>query len=318
MASQLPSKKRGRGVASSKAIDAPVLSISSTHGHGLALKSTRSVTNAPLNSGTTPSNEELTSRLAESFGASWNAFNDIFLRKGRARSDEEIWITGTQRRLNSLLNRLHSQEASKISTSLPLFIAYHPALHVSVAHEGGLPGFSSSFLAQYTSCTYNAGAFSPPFDAKEVAPQSQSHASARRRTTFKYLSDLIHELECQGTFVVAMYYNDENELCFYKTAEFDLCSTEDSGTFFNDLVIGLIVNTAADTIFLNFLVLFQVAKLGQLRKQPHNIMHLAQQKRCKPMRVALTLVTSHQDPMKFTFLVWPPFYLVGWRPRLQN
>lgn len=81
MASQSPSKKRGRGVASSKAIDAPVLSISplSTHGHGLALKSSRSVTNAALSSSALPSNEELVSRLAESFGPSWNAFKHIFL-----------------------------------------------------------------------------------------------------------------------------------------------------------------------------------------------------------------------------------------------
>lgn len=129
-----------------------------------------------------------------------------------------------------MLSRLHNQESKKISTALPLLIVYHPALDISVSHEGGCPGFSASFLAQHTSCKFNAGAFSPPLDSTQVAAPQLSHASARLKTTFKYLSDLIKDLEGQGSFIVAMYYNDKNELSFYISEAFKLNSIEASGS----------------------------------------------------------------------------------------
>jgi hypothetical protein len=235
-----PTKKRGVGVASKKAFDAPRLSISpiSSLGNGLALKSSRSVASAPLGLDTTPSNEDLISRLTESLTASWVSFVRIFIRKGgNIRSNEEKWLSDYQSRISAMLSRLHNQETSKITTTLPLLIAYEPVLDVSVSHEGGCPGFSTSFLAHHTSSAFNAGVFSPPLDSTQAAAQSVLHASERAKTTFKHLFDIVRYLEGQGTYIVAMYYNDKNELCFYKSEAFDLGSRKVSGAFHNHFVI---------------------------------------------------------------------------------
>ena len=233
MPSRSPGKKRGRGVANNKPADATALTISptSTLGNGLALKSSRSVMSAPLHLEANPTAEQLITRLADSLAPSWESFVRMCVRnrKSRARSFEEKWLAETQSRVGALLSRLHSQETAKISTALPLFIAYDPVLEVSVCHEVGLPGFSAPFLAQHTSCKFNAGAFSPPMDSTQSAPQSLSHASDRFKTTLKYLSDLIKDLEAKGAHIVAMYYNERNELRFYRTSAFKLSCTETPG-----------------------------------------------------------------------------------------
>ena len=227
------SRKRGRGVASNIPSDAPTLSIArmSVLGDQLALKSSRCVVSAPLGLGTAPSNDELIGRLAEVLSPSWESFVRIFIRRARGgnMSNEESWLSEAQKRLGRLLERYHVQDSSRISTSLPLFIAYHPTLKIAVSHEGACPGFSASFLAQHTSCTFNAGVFSPPFDFKHVPPRTASHKSAREKTTFKHLSENINFFEDHGAVVFAMYYNDKNELCFYKSAAIDLDSDENLG-----------------------------------------------------------------------------------------
>ena len=226
-------KKRGRGVANNKPSNAPSLSISPNLalGKGLALQCSRSVTSAPLDLDTAPSNEELISRLADSLAPSWEKFVHIFIRKRRGQSIEESWLADTQSRLSALLVRFHKQETSKRSNALPLFIVYNPNLETSISHEVGCPGFSASFLAQHTACAFNAGVFSPPFDfTQEVAPSTR-HVAARAKTALKGLWNLIHYLEGQGSYIVTMYYNNKKELCFYKTEAFDISSTEGHGEF---------------------------------------------------------------------------------------
>jgi hypothetical protein len=221
-------RKRGRGVANNKPSDAPWLSISSNlaMGNALMLQSSRSVISAPLGLGVAPSNEELISRLTESLAPSWEKFVRIFIRRRRGQSDEEMWLSDTQSRLGTLLVRFHKQETSKRTNALPLFIVYNPTLDISISHEVGCPGFSASFLRQYTSCAFNAGVFSPPLDFTHKAAPSTRHAAARAKTALKGLWNLIHYLEGEGSCIVTLYYNEKKELCFYKTETFYISSQE--------------------------------------------------------------------------------------------
>lgn len=227
------SRKRGRGVANNIPSDTPTLSIArmSALGDRLVLKSNRCVISAPLGLGTAPSNDELIGRLVDVLRPSWESFVRIFIRRRGNMGNEERWLDEAQKRLGRLLERFHVQDSSKISTSLPLFIAYHPFLKIAVSHEGACPGFSAWFLEQHTSCTFNAGVFSPPLDFTHVPPRTASHASAREKTTLKHLSENIKYFENHGALVVAMYYNDKDELCFYKTEAIDLDSAGIVGAY---------------------------------------------------------------------------------------
>ena len=160
----------------------------------------------------------------------------IHIRKphGGEKSVEEKWLTSTQKCLNPLLQRFHCQEKNSISTALPLFIAYHPDLNTSVSHEGACPGFSAWFLARYTTCKFNAGVFSPPLDSSHESASAPSQASAYARRTRIQLLNSIRSLESNGSFIVAMYHNEKNDLCFYKTEAFPLLdASEIPGAFMN-------------------------------------------------------------------------------------